>query len=84
MLRIMVEARDGGSVVRAEGQMIGAWVDELRRSLEEATRAGMTVTVDLAGVSFVDRRGVDLLRALAHRGVAVVNCSGFVAEQLKG
>ncbi len=84
MLKIEVESRDGVGVVRAEGQMVGPWVNELRRSLEELTGAGIAATVDLGGVSFVDREGVDLLRMLEHRGVAVVNCSRFVAEQLKG
>jgi hypothetical protein len=84
MLKIVVESRDGVGLVRAEGQMIGPWVNELRKSLEEVTRAGVTPTIDLKGVSFVDREGVDLLRTLGDRGVAVLNCSSFVAEQLKG
>jgi hypothetical protein len=85
MLKIVVEARDGASVVRAEGQMIGPWVNELGRLVEELLRARVEPpTVDLRGVSFVDRDGVDLLRRLEHRGVTVVNCSRFGAEQLKG
>ena len=33
MLKIVVESRDGVGLVRAEGQMIGPWVNELRHSL---------------------------------------------------
>lgn len=84
MLKIVVESRDGASFVRAEGQMIGPWVNELRRSLEELVREGVEPIVDLNGVSFVDREGVHLLRSLGDRGVAVVNSSSFVAAQLKG
>lgn len=84
MLRIVVESGEGVGTVRAEGQMIGPWVDEVRRSCEEVRRAGMEPIVDLAQVSFVDREGVALLRDLGRRGVALVNCSGFVAELLKG
>lgn len=84
MLKIVIEPKDGVGMVRADGQMIGPWVNELRRSCEELARAGMEPIVDLAGVSFVDSEGVDLLRALGNRGVAIVNCSSFVAEQLKG
>jgi hypothetical protein len=58
MLKIVVESRDGASFVRAEGQMIGPWVNELRRSLEELVREGVEPIVDLNGVSFVDREGV--------------------------
>jgi uncharacterized protein YoaH (UPF0181 family) len=39
--------------------------------------------VDLADVGFVDREGIELLQTLGARGVAVVNASRFVAEQLK-
>jgi hypothetical protein len=84
MLKIVVEPRGGVGMVRAEGQMIGPWVHELGRSCDELVGAGLEPIVDLGGVSFVDRAGVELLRALGHRGVAIVNCSTFVAEQLKG
>jgi hypothetical protein len=84
MLRIAIESKDGVSIVLAEGQMIGPWVSEFRRSCEELVRAGREPVVDLARVSFVDREAVDVLRTLGSRGVAVVNCSSFVAEQLKG
>jgi hypothetical protein len=84
MLKIVVEPRGGVGMVRAEGQMIGPWVNEVRRSCDEVAGAGLEPIVDLGGVSFVDRDGVDLLRALGQRGVAVVNCSSFVAEQLRG
>ena len=70
--------------MRAEGQVIGPWVNEPRRSCEELIGAGMEPIVDLAGVSFVGHEAVDLPRTLRNRGVAVVNCSSFVAQQLKG
>lgn len=84
MLKIVVETGRGTGTVRAEGQVIGVWVDELRRSCDQVLGAGTALVVDLAGVSFADRGGVELLRTLGTRGVAVVNCSRFVAEQLKG
>ena len=80
MLKIVVET----GTVRAEGQVIGAWVEELRRSCERVLAAEARLVVDLAGVSFADRGGVELLRGLSGRGATVVNCSVFVAEQLKG
>jgi len=40
--------------------------------------------LDLADVSFVERRGVELLRTLGGRGVPLLHCSAFVTEQLKG
>jgi anti-anti-sigma regulatory factor len=59
-------------------------VDELSRSCERILGIGGTLSVDLSEVSFVDRDGVELLQRLRARDVALVNCSPFVAEQLKG
>jgi RNA polymerase sigma-70 factor (ECF subfamily) len=42
-----------------------------------------SLTLDLAEVAFLDRDGVALLRRYRIRDVTLVNCSPFVAEQLK-
>jgi hypothetical protein len=68
-------------VLRLEGQLIGPWVDELRRTCD--TLPHDRLLLDLAGVSFVERRGVDLLQWLRRRGVQLQHCSTFVLEQLK-
>jgi hypothetical protein len=72
----------GDAVLRLEGQIIGPWVDELQRTCDRllAVRA---IVLDLSHVSFVERRGVELLRGLGTRGVPLLHCSPFVAEQLK-
>jgi hypothetical protein len=83
MLKIVtVDPPAGETVLRLEGQIIGPWVEELRRASEGLLGRGPLV-LDLAHVSFVERRGVELLRALAMRGVPLLHCSAFVAEQLK-
>ena len=83
MLKIVAHDRDRHCTLRLEGDVIGRWVDELRRFSEETLASAAQLTVDLADVGFVDREGVDLLQMLGDRGVAVVNASRFVAEQLK-
>ena len=83
MLKIVAHGQDGSSTLRLEGDVIGLWVDELRRSSEEPLAAGAQLTVDLADVGFADREGIELLQRLAARGVSVVNASRFVAEQIK-
>jgi hypothetical protein len=69
-------------VLRLEGQIIGPWVEELQRTCHWL-RAGRAIALDLADVSFVERRGIELLRELRGRGVPLLNCTPFVAEQLK-
>jgi ABC-type transporter Mla MlaB component len=83
VLKIVMDPRQNGRTLRLEGDVIGPWVDELRRSFEEALASGEAPTVDLKDVSFVDRPGLDLLQALARDGAALINASPFVAEQLR-
>ena len=83
---LKIEAvRDGGRTVTLvlEGRLIGPWVDELKLACAQARRGRMEVAVDLAGVAFVDRAGIALLRELADHDTQLANCSPFVAEQLK-
>ncbi len=85
MLRISpVESPDGALILRLEGRVIGPWVEELRRSCEEVLATGGRLGLDLSNVSFVDRNGVELLRSLKNRDMALLTCSPFVHEQLKG
>jgi ABC-type transporter Mla MlaB component len=41
------------------------------------------VSLDLEKVWFVDSQGIVLLRDLAKRHVAQINCSQFISQQLK-
>jgi anti-anti-sigma regulatory factor len=79
----LLAKQDGTATLELAGRVVGPWVDELSRSCERILEVGGTLTVDLGGVSFVDRDGVEFLRCLRARAVALVNCSPFVAEQLK-
>jgi anti-anti-sigma regulatory factor len=85
MLRIeLFDRRDGTTTLELAGRVGGPWVDELSRSCERVLGIGGALTVDLGQVSFVDRDGVQFLKRLRARDVALVNCSPFIAEQLKG
>jgi anti-anti-sigma regulatory factor len=78
---VAIERAEGRAVLQLEGQLIGPWIDELERAC--AARSARDVALDLAHVAFVERRGVELLRSLGARGVPLLHCSAFVAEQLK-
>jgi len=80
---LKIEAIESGprrTVLRLEGQILGPWVDELARACQQLTGA---VALDIADVTFVERRGVELLRALETRGVTLLHCTPFVTELLK-
>ena len=81
MLRItQVDAADRVPTLRLEGKLCGPWVEELLRVC--APSAAGPIRLDLSAVTYVDRAGLDLLRALLRRGVMVGACSGFVAQLL--
>jgi hypothetical protein len=83
MLKIVAsEPELGRTILRLEGQVIGPWVEEVKIASETALTSG-AVVLDLGDVSFVERRGIELLQTLAARGVVLVNCTSFVLEQLK-
>jgi len=85
VLRIeLLDQENGTTTLGLAGRIVGPWVDELSRSCECVLVVGGTLSVDLGQVSFVDRDGVQFLKRLRARDVALLNCSPFVTEQLKG
>ena len=83
MLRIhhdRVTSREVSLVV--EGDLLGPWVEELRKTCDPFLRNGRKLSLDLSGVLFADREGVALLRYLGGRQ-AQLNCSAFLAELMR-
>jgi anti-anti-sigma factor len=75
---------DGSVVLRLAGAVRGHWVDELRRlSSDILQRPATRLVLDLADVSFIDAGGLQLLRELSSRHVALTNASLFVTQQLE-
>ena len=84
MLKIVSRGNgDGTTTLVLEGRLVGPWVEEVRRSCEQALSTTVELTLDLGTVSFIDRPGIELLRSLADRHTRLNNCSPFVAEQLR-
>ncbi len=83
MLKITYDPRlDGPRVFRLEGRIVGPWTAELRSVCDAALREQSSLTLDLSGVSFVDRRAAALLRSLMQKRVVLVGSTPFVDEQL--
>jgi hypothetical protein len=83
MLKLSLVQQKEFATLQLEGRIIGPWVGELRRACEQTLDRQGALTVDLTGVTFVDRQGAVECRGLAARGVTFVNGSLFVNEQLK-
>jgi anti-anti-sigma regulatory factor len=84
MLRIVEgKAANNSMILRLDGRLINQWVGLLRASCEQGFEKGARLILDLAGVSFADHEGVQLLRQLEQQQVTIINCSPFLREQLK-
>jgi hypothetical protein len=88
MLRITVAETATEQRWTLEGRLVGPWVAELRTRWINRHRAqnGRTCTVVLTAVTFIDKRGERLLRAMLKEGpqfVATGSYSKYVLDQLK-
>ena len=85
MLRITVVDSSNATVrLRVEGRLTGRSVEELRRSCDlHAPGESARLTLDLADVSFADAAGIEVLKELQARNVAILNLAPFLALQLR-
>ncbi len=83
MLRITNVQTSQGAVVKLDGKLLGAWVEEVRQAYLDARLSGH-VRLDLSQVSFVDEPGVRLLAELLRQEASIAAQSNYVAELLSG
>lgn len=74
---------DGVRAVKLEGRVVGPCVTEVQTYCQRILSHGVTLTIDMAGVSFLDSRGVGLFKDLMAQQVRLLNCSPFLNELLK-
>ena len=72
------------TTLSVEGRIVSDWVAVLEHECRQALRDTPRVQLDLAAVTFIDARGVEVLRRLMIGGVTVVNCREFVDALLNG
>jgi anti-anti-sigma regulatory factor len=70
-------------VLVLEGRLYGEWVELLEEECAQLLRINQRVLLDLASLSFVDRRGARLLRQLAADRVKLINCPPLVDELVR-
>ena len=84
MLRILKKPASGPpTILKLEGKLLEAWVDELRQSANTAAQHGSSVMLDLSGLTFADAAGVATLRELIQQGATIGACSGYIAALLQ-
>ena len=70
MLRVTIQESPQSVTLILEGRLTGPWIREVERAWSAAADAtsGRKLVVDLAGVSFVEEEGKNLLRRIFERG----------------
>jgi anti-anti-sigma regulatory factor len=83
MVRIQrIVDRPSEITLSVEGRIVAEWVAVVEDECRQAARETPRVQLDLAAVTFIDARGVEVLRRLVTDGVAVVNCREFIGALL--
>ena len=81
MLKITrLSPKGRGLTIKLEGELVGAGVCVARDAC--AVRGRWSLRLDLAGVTYVDAAGVQLLRDLVAEGAEIAACSSFVGALL--
>jgi anti-anti-sigma regulatory factor len=84
MLRLTRTTRFPQEVVLVlEGQIVAEWVELLEAECLELLGTDRKLFLDLANVSYLDRRAMRLLRKLAARSVTLINCPPLVDELVR-
>jgi hypothetical protein len=84
MLRIHVEERPEGVVIRLEGKLIAPWVEELARAWTSLPKGGPGgIQVALEALSFADEGGLALLRTMGRAGCRIGGADPFIAALLE-
>ncbi len=83
MLRLTkVMSAGSGVTLRVEGQIVAEWAACLDEECAALLREVRTILLDLADVTRIDARGVEVVNRLALEKVTVVNCSPHIQDCL--
>lgn len=85
MLRITkMSDNDHLVYLKVEGRVVGDWVDELDRACGSCLSQKKKVILDVSDVTYIDRRGVDVLKGLLTERVAAVRGASLLVQTLLG
>jgi hypothetical protein len=83
LLRITRVEGPSWTTLRVEGRIVAEWVSVLQRECWLALDDDRPVRLDLSAVTFIDRRGVAVLRHLRANEFEVIRCPEFIGELLR-
>ena len=84
MLKLTATPDTPSVTLRAEGELVERWVELMVEECRRLRVGSTALSLDLGGVTYVDSRGVECLRALAADGVTLVRCPPLIQLMLDG
>lgn len=74
MLKITISETQRETRWILQGQLVEVWVDELRKSWKKRQRrpSSTRCVIDLNDVTFIDKKGERLLRAISKKGAELI------------
>ncbi len=83
MLRITKIEEDGSSVIlKVEGRIMSEGVDVLKLECLKWLDQNGKVQLECSAVSYIDERGVEMLKSMARNNVRIVRCQAFIHDLL--
>jgi len=70
-------------VLILQGRIAAEWAGVLERECQELSRSDLLVALDLSGVVFIGRSGLEVLGRLSRTGVEIMGCSPLIADMLE-
>ena len=85
MLRITIDETPTEKRWILQGRLVGVWVSELRRTWKKTPRLedNRPCVIDLNDVTFIDEKGVRLLRAMSKQGAQFVATGIYIKHVLQ-
>lgn len=84
MLKITVTETPGERRWVVQGRLIGPWVSELRATWRRwGSRDKRTCVIDLNDVTFIDKSGERLLRAMSKKGARLIASGMYIKHLLE-
>jgi anti-anti-sigma regulatory factor len=78
MLRITNRTVGRKALLVLEGRLVGEWVQVFSEECTAQLKKGRSLSLDLSGLTFVDRDGIGLLRRLQRLNVPFIQCPTFI------
>lgn len=83
VLRVTASQNNQTVELRVEGELTESTTEEVERLCRSYLGGGCKLALQLAGATFADRAGVELLHDLKGRGAMLAGCSSFFTELLR-